>query len=154
MNQEEFEAKILFGVEENFRRDHEIIPVLVGTLDGEDSIGVIPLGQLMGDVEGKELVGALIANFRAKVELLAFVSEVWMVQAKTTDAKEAMKVAPSQHPDRVEKVMVNFYYGPKVKVWLAEIIRPELENPRLGNWESLDELKVTGRMMQTPAEWN
>ena len=153
MNQEEFEAKILFGVEENFRRDHEIIPILAVVAE-DGTVGFFPLSPMMKSVEGKELVGALIANFRAKVELLAFVSEVWMVQAKTTDAKEAMKVAPSQHPDRVEKVMVNFYYGPKVKVWLAEIIRPELENPRLGNWESLDELKVTGRMMQTPAEWN
>jgi len=109
---------------------------------------VIDVSGKMGNEAEKDMVAELIdlLSLHPSVAIVAFVSEAWMV----TDPKAmAEGVRPSQHPNRVECVVVSFSIGNSRRaINTHRIVRNAGKRPRLERGQlqiENDEAKFEGR---------
>ncbi len=92
---------------------------------------IIDVSDKMNSDADKDMVASLIdmLTLHPSVAIVAFVSEAWM----TTDPKAlAEGVRPSQHPERVECVVVSFSIGNSQRaINMHTIVREAGKRPRL-----------------------
>ncbi len=82
-------------------------------------------------------------------------SEVWMLRCDTPEEREeferwrdGVRRPFSEHPDRMESVMLSMEHRAGVECWFAEIERPEGKPATLGTWaQSPAEATVRGRLV-------
>lgn len=118
------------------------------------------------DDNTRPAIWAALDEMRAHYPVVGFVSEVWMVEYKqpkevkkrtgmTEDDLESFcqtQPRPSDHPDRIEKLMFNMWMGQRTVMFCAPITR---DPPKVGDWEVFfdsnfpkgDNLSMAGGMM-------
>lgn len=117
--------------------------ILMMMIDENQALGIIDCSRAMADESGKDIVAALIdlIGSRDDVAIVAFASEAWMLIAKEP-MKEKDFPRPSQHPDRVECVVVSYSLaGGKRALAVHTIHRPAGEKPYLERGELRTEEK-------------
>ena len=135
---------------ENFRRDGHLEPVIV-------SVQLPGLNAVALPMDDKDESARLIQCVRATSPLVAVVAEAWYVdltKLAPEQAREAMSMAPSEHPKRKEVAFVTVYHGLGMTVHAADIIRSGRRKPVLGPWKVIPMTGAEGRFVTPPAEWN
>jgi hypothetical protein len=110
-------------MKENLLKDGELTTVAI--FRSETQQHVIDCRGLMDSNESKDLLAALLRKLAVDMEAIAFAfsAEAWTVKY---DPKETVKIQPSDHPDRVECVMISAQYkGDKPVMRVAEIVRDQ-----------------------------
>jgi hypothetical protein len=135
---------------ENFRKHGHLAPVIV-------SVEPPGLNAMALPMDDKDESARLIQRVRATSPLVAVVTEAWYVdltKLSPEQAREAMDMAPSKHPERIEVAMVTVYQGLRKTGHVADIIRKGRKKPVLGPWREAPMAEAEGRFMTPPAEWN
>jgi hypothetical protein len=134
------------------KQGHHIPQIININKDGGWEIMVIAD---MENDEHKDMLAELMKQLVEKgSQAVIFIGEAWTVVQPNTDLKEALKIRPSQHPDRIEVLMVQCSTSAGELITSAPIIR-EVENnpwdrrmaglpldsekPKLGEWTGLQE---------------
>ena len=150
MNKEQFIEGIKGFATEQMFTAKELPPALLILTD--KGVGVLPAGEFMGSIAGKNALAEIISTLRVQTDLFCFITEAWVV--KQDEGNLDLGCAPSEHPDRTEQVMLTIYEGTKVEMWVAPILRSG-ELVELREWEQMpNSVKMTGRFMDSPAEFN
>lgn len=98
----------------------------------------IPLGY----ATDKNMVACAVrlAAVTLNATALSFVSEAWMVSADTSDMAKAIKITPSQHPERKECLIITNETKTTISSTMIDISRNEDGTPSLGEEKVTDEL--------------
>lgn len=129
---EQFDAEI-YKIAAKAIRAGETHPPMIILLMGNPAAkwNIIDVSGKMNDEADKDMVASLIdmLSLHPSVAIVAFVSEAWMV----TDPKAmAEGVRPSQHPQRIECVVVSFSVGNSQRaINTHRIVREVGKRPRL-----------------------
>lgn len=110
--------------------DEDIIPVLL--THGKRGLGITAL--MMPDDEAKEKIAQMMIASIAFAEAteVIFICTAWM------GPPNALDVPPSQHPDRMERViLVHQQSTDKCDLYAAPVIRHDNRPPDLGQWEEM-----------------
>jgi hypothetical protein len=132
--------------------DEDWQPVLVGLAEGGPVILAFPI------IEGAkdQLVEVLAVIAQAhEFKAMAILTPVWSVGVHMEDSTEeerqdviehGLEVPPSQHPDRVEAVMLQTLDAEVMRFYHALITRRPGQHPLLGEWTTFgDQDHVDGR---------
>lgn len=118
----------------------------IAFLKNSSGMGVMPLGELMGDENTKELLATeilpkVIKTTQAHTIVLAL--SAWTV--KLEENEDVYGIPPSQHPRRDEQLFICEYtpYGVG-RLAVATINRDGKNPPTLGEWEDQEHDKMTG----------
>lgn len=145
VNFEDFKTMVIKGVEANFINDKELTPVLfMATAD--DNIGMMPIPS--NSPESKSVLIELIipaAIEHSNANMIATVNEAWMrTQSPTKPVDTSVPV--SEHPDKIEIVMVTIETKVTTEMVIWKIKRPEGADPYLELDEKLgNNTNVAGR---------
>jgi len=135
---------------ESFTRDGYLAAVVVFLQPQGISAELLPM-------DDKDESARLIQRVRSSSPLVAVVTEAWYVdltKLSPEQAREAMDMAPSKHPQRIEVAMVTVYQGLRKTGYVADIIRKGRKKPILGPWREAPMAEAGGRFVTPPAEWN
>lgn len=113
------------------RADDDIIPTLVLKRPGD--LKIINF-EVIDDAHGSlaDYIMALTACSQATE--VALIATAWMVDNPSEeDMQSGMR--PSQHPDRVETMVLAYSAGDGCQVWTARLTRHENRPPDMGLWE-------------------
>ena len=151
MDKEQFIEGIKGFATEQMFTAKELPPALLILTD--KGVGVLPAGEFMGSVEGKDALAEIISKLRVETDLFCFITEAWVVKQDDKGQRD-LGCAPSEHPDRTEQVMLTIYEGTSVEMWVAPILRSG-ELVELREWENISrDVQMSGRFMDSPAEFN
>lgn len=114
------------------RPDEDIIPALVLKRPGDLKILSF---EVIDDAHGSlaDYIMALTACSQATE--VALIVTAWMIDNPSTEDMNS-GIRPSQHPDRVETVVLAYSAGDGCQVWTARLTRHENRPPDMGLWES------------------
>jgi len=144
MENEEFIKTIKSSARGHFTNDgcHHPIAIVVAP----EGMGVVPLAHLE-----KDQAAFLITRLRAQFKQVVYICEEWVA---TATHRDDIKGQVKDHPGREEAIMLFFYLGLKTTVIRAMIHRSGYDNVELKDWEAMPEGEMSGRFVQSPAEWN
>lgn len=158
---DDFTKTITEMVSDRFTEDHELEPVvfMLSIKEGKPAIGIVHgLGQLFGSDEGKDVAAEALKeiNESAKPIATAFASEGWYLSttkdksSDLIDKEGRMKVRPSDHPDRLEMLFINFETHDRICMVTWSILREEGQPPMIvelnpPEWVSKKVMVVQGR---------
>lgn len=114
-----------------FSLGHQIRPTILFSKHGKQGVAIIPT---MANTTEKDCVAKMINNFRKDCEIVAFLTEVWMFRAKSTEEADAACAAETLEtvPGRIECVAITFYLPKNRQILVAADIH---RNPdRLDPW--------------------
>lgn len=103
---QEFDAAIFERASAIIAMGEEQPPIVVVLMiEEEDTWHVIDVSQAMSTEHGKEIVSELINTLanRDEIAVVSFISEAWMVVGE-----QANEGRPSEHPERIECVVVSY----------------------------------------------
>lgn len=109
--------------------DEDILPVLLTR--GKRGLGIT--GLVMPDDEAKENVAQLMIASLAFAEATecVFICTAWMGPPNVED------IPPSQHPERMERVILVHQTADNCDLYAAPVIRHDNRPPDLGQWEEM-----------------
>lgn len=122
----------MVGARESFDKDWEVNSFLL-VIPEQGELKVYPM--LHSNDEEKAERWEFMRKQRANNPHVVLISEVWMAMCKKDDMNPdgSVKVMPRNHPNKVEKVMVNLWSGERSVIFAADITR----NPNhLGEWRT------------------
>ena len=129
--------KYIRRITEGFKPDEDIIACIFIKKDNEVTINALS-GGFFEDVEAKnKLAYAVLPTIilAQNCDQIAFFKAVWMVQMKKGEYDTS--VVPSEHPDRVEGIMLDIGDVESMKSYFAKIARRPILPPILGEFELL-----------------
>lgn len=131
--------------------DDDIMPVLFLRHGDEVTVaGIDP--SFMNTIEDKDKLALAyipIMVMQTKAEEFAFVTAAWTVKLPP-ERKDEMDIAPSEHPDRVEIIMINTGDSEHQGLHSVVVDRHESSAPTLQEWVAMDtDGEVTGRMFDS-----
>lgn len=148
----EFTEKVSDVIHEKFKSDGQILPALFFAKETDENktrFGFVPgLEDLMGDDDKKNQLSQILKEIVKQVKpvCVCFVTEAWMVKNDSNniiDKKGMYKSGakrPSEHPDKIETVMLSFETHTKEMKIIYEIIRDNNAKPYLKLDEELNEI--------------
>lgn len=119
--------------------DDDVMPVMLWL--GPYGMGIMPMLD-MSDQEAKDrLVGKMVTALAVgRATEVVTITTSWMVSVETTPElrKGILDVMPSEHPDRVENVVITHVDEESDGMTSAVITRFSDKPPTLGDWTCMD----------------
>lgn len=133
-NLEELYAKQIDFCRKIFDDCGEVQPMWVGqSEEGE----IYPITSVFGSPEEKEATAMALKEIFNKFDVVRYVSmlESWMVVADSNTYDPETDAMPSQHPDRMEVILIVGEDGDTEIIGYFKIIREEGKKPSLSKFE-------------------
>ena len=99
--------ELIDNARKNLEKDGELLPVFFVVAEDTVNVVVAPFGN--NDEKHAAAQGVRMLSDKLKAEWVLYISEAWTVKYDKDDPnyKDADKVAPSQHPKKVEAVIAS-----------------------------------------------
>ena len=138
LNQSEVNL-LLAGARQYKEANQQVMPVVL-LADSGQCVRIVPLPDLAGDADARREQFRAIGQQYPETDEALFIGESWFVAVKETAG--ALRVAPSQHPNRQEAV---FLWGRnRANNKRVYIVQPFTHTREGIRWHKLQVFKKTG----------
>ena len=139
---QDFKSLMENSIKAQFAESKSIPPVLFIGIESKSEVGkieaaILPADEFLQDVNGKNALSNLVKQIvkENKPVFVALIVEAYMVKLNIGEAFD--DVAPSEHPNKVEVVMISFEGKGFQKQLMFEINRPKTGIPYLSDAEEV-----------------